>query len=84
MTAVGTFSGNSASLKAELTSGGGFNSSEPSPVQDTEYGTIDIEFSSCSEAFVRFDFPSVPESGEFTINRVLEENAALCETLNSG
>ena len=81
-TAVGSYSGGKAELKAELTSGGLFNSTEPLPTQTPEYGTINLDFKDCFEATVEFDFPSVGESGEFTINRVLPENAALCEALS--
>ncbi len=52
VTALGTIDGNKVSLKAELTTGGSFNSSDPTPVQDTDYGTIDLEFSSCTEGIV--------------------------------
>lgn len=84
ITAVGVFAGNKATLKAELTSGGRFHSSDPLPVQDTEYGTIELEFKDCREATVKFDFPSAMESGEFIITRALEENAILCDALGSG
>jgi hypothetical protein len=83
VTAVGSFSGGTVELKAELTSGGLFNSTEPLPIQTPEYGTINLDFKDCNEAMVEFDFPSVGESGEFTINRVLPENAALCEALTT-
>jgi hypothetical protein len=83
VTAVGSYTGSTAELRAELTTGGIFNGSDPLPTQDTNYGSIDLDFTNCKEAHVSFDFPSVPESGEFTIKRVLEENAALCEALNA-
>ena len=82
-TAVGSYDGHTAQLRAELTSGGIFNGTDPLPTQDTNYGTINLDFKDCKEATVEFDFPSTEESGEFTIKRVLEENAALCEILNA-
>jgi cyclophilin family peptidyl-prolyl cis-trans isomerase len=84
VTAIGRYVGNQAVLKAELTSGGMFNSSNPLPVQDTEYGTITLEFENCTLANVIFDFPSAGESGQFDIRRVLEDNEARCVLLNSG
>lgn len=81
VTALGTFQGNSAELKAELTTGGRFNSSEPVPVQDTDYGSINLEFSSCEAATVTFDFPAAGQSGSFGIHRVVSDNLALCESL---
>lgn len=83
ITALGVFDGNRAELKAELTSGGGFNASTPTPVQDTDYGTINLIFKDCAEALVEFDFPAASESGQFPIHRVVEDNVTLCETLNT-
>jgi hypothetical protein len=81
VTALGSVDGNKAALKAELTTGGIFNSNAGTPVQDTNYGTIDLEFASCEQATVTFNFPAAGESGEFVVNRVLNSNVALCEAL---
>jgi hypothetical protein len=81
VTAVGTIDGDKATLNAELTTGGKFNTGDPLPTQDTQYGTLDLEFSNCKEGKVTYNFPSAGLSGEFNIARVLEENAALCEAL---
>lgn len=82
VTAAGSYDGNRAELKAELTSGGIFNASDPLPVQVPDYGTIILEFSDCTDASVSFDFPSAGESGQFGIHRAVEDNIALCEMLN--
>jgi len=84
VTAVGSYAGSSANLKAELTSGGKFNASDPHPTQDTDYGTIDINFSGCNSADVDFDFPSAGEAGSFTMNRVLSDNVPVCEGIVNG
>ena len=84
ITALGSFSDNQADLKAELTTGGLFNTSIPTPSQDTNYGTINLEFSDCNLATVDFDFPSAEESGSFTLQRVVESNVPQCEVLNQG
>ena len=81
ITALGTYNHNRASLKAELTTGGRFNNNEGEVSQDTEYGTVDIEFANCKEGLVEFSFPSAGESGTFNIKRALEEKADLCEAL---
>lgn len=81
VTAVGPFNGNRAVLKAELTSGGQFNSGEPMPMQQTDYGEIVLEFDDCKGGKVTFDFPSANQSGEFAIQRTLEDNVALCEAM---
>jgi cyclophilin family peptidyl-prolyl cis-trans isomerase len=81
VTALGTIDGNRATLKAELTTGGSFNSSTPTPTQDTDYGSITLEFENCSSVKVDFDFPKAEETGSFNAHRVLEDNVALCESL---
>jgi uncharacterized delta-60 repeat protein len=84
VTAVGPFSGGKATLKAELTTGGAFNTDSPLPTQDTNYGTIVIEFENCSEGTVTYNFPGVGISGSFPIKRVVNSNVALCEALQTG
>lgn len=81
VTAVGSFDGNRAELTAELTTGGAFNASVPIPSQTPNYGTITLEFADCKLAKVTFNFPSAGESGEFNIQRVLEDNVPLCESM---
>lgn len=81
ITALGTYEGNAASLQAELTTGGKFNTSEPMADQNTDYGIINLEFSDCENGSVEYDFPAAARSGSFTIQRVANSNVALCETL---
>jgi endonuclease I len=81
VTALGSYAGARADLKAELTSGGMFNASVPLPVQDTDYGSIVLEFSDCKEATVQYSFPQPGLSGRMTITRTLEDNVATCEAL---
>jgi len=81
VTGLGAIDNNRAELKMELTSGGVFNSSDPLPVQDTIYGSMILEFSDCSQGSVSYNFPTAGQAGEFTINRVANDNTALCESL---
>ena len=81
VSAAGAYDGSQAVLNAELTSGGLFNSSDPVPQQDTNYGTITLDFSSCDEASLSFNFPSAGESGAFNIQRAVPDNSTLCEAL---
>ncbi|NNL95202.1 MAG: hypothetical protein HKO64_06230, partial [Xanthomonadales bacterium] len=81
VTALGGWEGNLATLTAELTTGGIFNGSDPLGSQTPNYGTITIEFISCNEALVTYDFPSIGLSGSFTATRVLDDNVALCEAM---
>jgi len=83
VTAFGFYDGNPVELKAELTTGGKFNTSNPLPTQDTTYGTITIEFVHCNLAIVEFDFPAAGESGSFTMKRAVDDNVILCEELDA-
>jgi hypothetical protein len=80
---LGFYDDNRVELKGELTTGGKFNTSNPLPTQDAEYGTMTIEFSHCNLASVEYDFPTAGESGFFTATRVVESNVPLCEELNT-
>ena len=57
LTALGSYSGTTATLKLENTTGGSFNSATPSPTQDTDYGTLDIDFTDCNNATVTYNIP---------------------------
>ena len=70
-------------LIAELTTGGRFNTSTPLAGQ-SQYGTISIDFISCNEAVLTYDFPAAILSGTININRVLGSNIALCGMLDAG
>jgi hypothetical protein len=81
VTGVGTIVGNRVEITAELTSGGQFHSAVPEPTQNTNYGTITLEFTGCNAGHVTFNFPSAGESGEFAIHRALDGNEEICEML---
>ena len=82
VTGGGIFSENLVSLNVELTSGGIFNGSDPSATQTPGYGTITIEFLSCNEALLTYNFPGLGLSGQMTLTRVVGDNIALCDVLN--
>ncbi len=84
VTGAGAYSGNSLMVNVELTSGGIFNASEPLASQQPGYGTITIVFNSCNEAILTYSFPSTGFSEEMTLTRVVPDNVALCEALNTG
>jgi len=83
VTGGGPYSGNSATVTVELTSGGIFNGSVPMATQTPDYGTITITFISCNEAVLTYDFPSLGLSGQMTLARVITDNVALCEALGA-
>jgi hypothetical protein len=82
VTGAGFYAGDSVTLNVELTSGGIFNGAIPEATQESAYGTITIEFISCNEAILTYNFPSVGLSGQMTLTRVLNDNIALCESLS--
>lgn len=78
LTAFGSFSGASAVLDIELTSGGVFDSGVPMPGQVAD-GSILIEFLGCNEALVSYDIESVNLQGEIPIQRIALDNVPRCE-----
>jgi plastocyanin len=81
VTGGGVYSGNTVTVSVELTSGGVFNAADPMATQTPGYGTITIEFVSCNEAILAYDFPSVGLSGQMTLTRAVTDNVPLCESL---
>ena len=80
--AVGSFQGARAVLRAELTSGGIFNSNDPMAVQQKGYGTITLHFSGCDGASIEYDFPGPGLSGSMEIARAVPTNNTLCLALS--
>ena len=81
LTAQGTFSGNSATLDVNMTSGGVFDSNDP-PADSTEkVGTLTITWTDCENAVLVYNLSSPMVSGEIPLQRVVPENAKVCEAL---
>lgn len=83
VTALGPYDGATAVLSAELTRGGVLDSASPAPVQTQGYGTYTLVFSDCSHGTIVYDFPDLDLHGEIPIQRIVPDNAALCESLQS-
>jgi len=83
LTAFGDYSGDTATLDVEFTSGGVFNAVPPQTTQDID-GSIILEFVDCDTGIVRFNIPSLGLSGTIPIARLTDDNVALCEEQNSG
>jgi len=81
VTGLGDYQGNRAVANLELTSGGIFDSVDPSPSQNQGYGTLALEFSDCSHGTVTYTIPSAQLRGIIPITRVADDNVALCEQL---
>jgi len=80
-TAQGPFAGNKATLDLVVSEGGIFDSSAPLPENRVD-GTIELEFEDCASGTINYEIESVGRSGQISIQRVAEDNIALCEVLS--
>jgi beta-glucanase (GH16 family) len=85
LTAQGPFDGNTANLTIFSTEGGVIDAADPPAVTDPEgMGTMTVEFADCYDGLITYDIPSLGLAAEVPIQRVVNDNAALCETLAAG
>jgi len=80
ITAIGPIQGNRAVLDIEVASGGLFD--DPAIVDRAIDGSITLSFTDCNNGTVAYDIPSIARQGSVPIERVAQDNAALCETLS--
>jgi len=78
LTAFGSYSGESAVLEIELTSGGVFDMIQPAPQQALD-GEILLEFDGCNSGMVTFDIDSIGQQGQIPIERIALDNVGPCE-----
>jgi hypothetical protein len=82
LTAQGPYAGDKATLTITVTEGGVFDAAEPPASNDgVGDGTMVVEFADCSAGMVTYEIPSLGLSGEIPIQRIVEDNVALCEAL---
>ena len=81
LTALGTYEGDTAVMNIEVASGGLFDTA--AEVQRTIDGTITLTFSDCSSGLIEYNIPSIDRQGSVPIERVANDNVALCEVLTS-
>jgi hypothetical protein len=83
LTALGLIEGNSSVMNIDITSDGIFDMS--SEIQHTEPagsdGTLTLRFDDCSSGTVEYDIPSIGRQGSIPIQRVVNDNIALCRAL---
>lgn len=82
LTALGAWSGSSAVLDIELTSGGIFDMAQPMPGQSAD-GQILLEFQGCNSATVTFEIDSTGQQGVIPIQRIALDNVPRCEMLSA-
>jgi len=80
LTAFGSFADNQAVLDIEVTLGGVFDASAPTPIQEPG-GTIILEFSDCNAGTLSYDITSIDRQGVIPIERIALDNIPLCESL---
>jgi len=68
-------------LDISITRGGKFDAGDP--VERETDGTLELIFEDCKTGVVKYTIPSIDRSGEVPIQRVANDNVALCEALNS-
>ena len=80
LTALGRYSGNQATMRISFASGGIFDTpATEAEVIRVKDGTIVLTFDSCSSGTVEYDIPSLGLSGIVPIERVVDDNVALCK-----
>lgn len=82
ITAQGPYDGTTALLDITVTEGGIFDSPTPE-VTGTIQGTMTLEFESCAAGTVSYNLPDLGLSNDVPIQRVVQDNVALCESLGS-
>ena len=84
LTALGPIAGNRAVMNIDITSGGLFDT--PGEVRHTQPegadGTITLTFENCNSAVLEYDIPSIDRQGSVALQRVANDNIALCLALS--
>ena len=81
MVALGPIDGNKAVLDIDSPFDGLFDSSRP--IEHKPDGTITLTFEDCNTGTVEYDILSINQQGTVPIQRVANDNIALCETLST-
>ena len=85
LTALGPIDGNQVTMDITLSTGGIFDT--PTEIERTDPpgsdGTIKLTFDSCNSGTVEYDIPSIERQGIIPIQRVANDNVALCEALKT-
>jgi len=66
-------------MDVEIASGGVFDTT--TEIQRKQDGTIKLTFNDCNSGTVEYDITSINQQGVVPIQRVANDNSALCEAL---
>ena len=85
LTALGSYTGNQAVMNIEFASGGIFDTATVIERTDPpgSDGTITLTFDSCRTGTVKYDIPSIDQTGTVPIQRITDDNVELCEELRA-
>jgi hypothetical protein len=82
LTAQGPYDGDTADLTLYVTSGGVFDAPDPAASTDPSgIGSLVVEFADCAEGIVTYDITSPAASGIIPIQRIAQDNVALCDSI---
>ncbi len=81
LTALGTIDGHQSVMNITITSGGIFDTS--TNIERVSDGTITLRFENCNSGSVDYNIPSIGRQGSVPIQRVANDNIALCEALDA-
>lgn len=84
LTAIGDIDGNRVEMDVAYTTGGVFDVADPSPSTLTGQGTLVLSFADCTAGTLSYDLPLAGLQGSIPLQRVVQDNEALCEALSDG
>ncbi len=79
LTAQGSFEGSIAEIDVFESNGGSFD--DPLAPGTTKVGTLNVDFTDCSNAQLSYSLPADPAEGDIAVTRVIPGGQALCEEL---
>ncbi len=79
LTAQGSFEGSIALIDVFETTGGSFD--DPQATSTTNVGTMNLDFTDCSNALLTYSLPAEGVEGDIAITRVIPGGQALCAEL---
>lgn len=80
---LGRYAGNQATLKLSYNYDGLFDSTRVT-TKVNDYGTAILTFTSCNSGTIEYDIPSLGLTGTIPIQRIVDDNALICEAFLAG